>query len=206
MALLNYTTTVDAIKTAAEIEVILIRGGAKAIQKEIDNGKVISIKFIVDSPIGTIPIELPVQIAAVAEILRKQKKNNPRIKTSLDQAERTAWRCLKDWVEAQMALIQIGMASMDQIFLPYVINKGGKTLYDTVREHGYLLERGNDGDDNCDCCPLVWPDDVKCDDMKDGTAAFSLYEEWVIEPDLQFKSKLAAQIRDLPVRDGVECE
>lgn len=145
MALLNYTTTVDAIKTAGEIEVILIKGGAKAIQKEIDNGKVISIKFIVDSPIGTIPIELPVQIAAVTEILRQQKKNNPRIKTSLDQAERTAWRCLKDWVEAQMALIQIGMASMDQIFLPYVINKGGKTLYDTVREHGYLLERGNNG-------------------------------------------------------------
>lgn len=145
MALLNYTTTVDAIKTAGEIEVILIKGGAKAIQKEIDNGKVISIKFIVDSAIGTIPIELPVQFAAVAEILRQQKKNNPRIKTSLDQAERTAWRCLKDWVDAQMALIQIGMASMDQIFLPYVINKGGKTLYDTVREHGYLLERGNNG-------------------------------------------------------------
>ena len=114
MALLNYTTTVDAIKTAGEIEVILIKGGAKAIQKEIDNGKVISIKFIVDSPIGTIPIELPVQIAAVAEILRQQKKNNPRIKTSLDQAERTAWRCLKDWVEAQMALIEIGMVSIDQ--------------------------------------------------------------------------------------------
>lgn len=55
-------------------------------------------------------------------------------------------------------------------------------------------------------CDPFWPDDVKCDDMKDGTAAFSLYEEWVIEPDLQFKSKLAAQIRDLPVRDGVECE
>lgn len=116
MALLNYTTTVDAIKTAGEIEVILIKGGAKAIQKEIDNGKVISIKFIVDSPIGTIPIELPVQIAAVAEILRQQKKNNPRIKTSLDQAERTAWRCLKDWVEAQMALIEIGMVSIDQVF------------------------------------------------------------------------------------------
>ena len=29
MALLNYTTTVDAIKTAAEIEVILIRGYTK---------------------------------------------------------------------------------------------------------------------------------------------------------------------------------
>lgn len=138
MALLNYTTTVDAIKTAGEIEVILIKGGAKAIQKEIDNGKVISIKFIVDSPIGTIPIELPVQIAAVAEILRQQKKNNPRIKTSLDQAERTAWRCLKDWVEAQMALIEIGMVSIDQVFLPYVINKEGKTLYAYAKNIGYF--------------------------------------------------------------------
>jgi hypothetical protein len=141
MALLNYTTTVDAIKTAGEIEVILIKGGAKAIQKEIDNGKVISIKFIVDSPIGTIPIELPVQIAAVAEILRQQKKNNPRIKTSLDQAERTAWRCLKDWVEAQMALIE----SIDQVFLPYVINKEGKTLYAYAKEHRLFLEGGHNG-------------------------------------------------------------
>ena len=142
MALLNYTTTVDAIKTAGEIEVILIKGGAKAI---IDNGKVISIKFIVDSPIGTIPIELPVQIAAVAEILRQQKKNNPRIKTSLDQAERTAWRCLKDWVEAQMALIEIGMVSIDQVFLPYVINKEGKTLYAYAKEHRLFLEGGHNG-------------------------------------------------------------
>ena len=145
MALLNYTTTVDAIKTAGEIEDILIKGGAKAIQKEIDNGKVISIKFIVDSPIGTIPIELPVQIAAVAEILRQQKKNNPRIKTSLDQAERTAWRCLKDWVEAQMALIEIGMVSIDQVFLPYVINKEGKTLYAYAKEHRLFLEGGHNG-------------------------------------------------------------
>lgn len=145
MALLNYTTTVDAIKTAAEIEVILIRGGAKAIQKEIDNGKVISIKFIVDSPIGTIPIELPVQIAAVAEILRKQKKNNPRIKTSLEQAERTAWRCLKDWVEAQMALIEIGMVSIDQVFLPYIVNREGKTLYAYAKEHRLFLEGGYNG-------------------------------------------------------------
>lgn len=145
MALLNYTTTVDAIKTAAEIEVILIRGGAKAIQKEIDNGKVISIKFIVDSPIGTIPIELPVQIAAVAEILLKQKKNNPRIKTSLDQAERTAWRCLKDWVEAQMALIEIGMVSIDQVFLPYIVNREGKTLYAYAKEHRLFLEGGYNG-------------------------------------------------------------
>lgn len=33
----------------------------------------------------------------------------------------------------------------------------------------------------------------------------TLYENWGKEINLQLKSKLAAQIRDLPVRDGVEC-
>lgn len=34
----------------------------------------------------------------------------------------------------------------------------------------------------------------------------SLYAKWINETNLQLKSKLADQIRDLPVRDGVECE
>lgn len=62
----------------------------------------------------------------------------------------------------------------------------------------------NDGDDYCIryCyrCPLVWPYDIKC-----GESILSLYQGWTSEPPiLQLKSKLAAQIRDLPVRDGVE--
>ena len=102
-------------------------------------------KFLVYTAIGEIPIALPVNVEAVQKILSAQKKRNSNVKATSEQAERTAWKCLKDWVDAQMALIQIGMVSIDQIFLPYVINKGGKTLYDTVREHGYLLERGNNG-------------------------------------------------------------
>ena len=61
MALLNYTTTVDAIKTAGEIEVILIKGGAKAIQKEIDNGKVISSKFRTSSNLFQVHCPLFIQ-------------------------------------------------------------------------------------------------------------------------------------------------
>ena len=62
----------------------------------------------------------------------------------------------------------------------------------------YDLEN-SDGD--CSCCPLVYPNDIKC-----GESILSLYQGWVSEPPiLQLKSKLAAQIRDLPVRDGVEC-
>lgn len=139
----NYTSMANPLKTAAEIEATLIINGAKSIQKDCAGGKIIALKFLVDTAIGEIPIALPVNVEAVQKILSAQKKRNSNVKATAEQAERTAWKCLKDWVDAQMALIQIGMASMDQIFLPYVINKGGKTLYDTVREHGYLLERGN---------------------------------------------------------------
>ena len=40
------------------------------------------------------------------------------------QAIRTSWRTLKDWVEAQMALLETGMVTMDEIFLPYMLSGG----------------------------------------------------------------------------------
>lgn len=113
----------NPLKTAAEIEATLIINGAKSIQKDCDGGKIIALKFLVDTAIGEIPIALPVNVEAVQKILSAQKKRNSNVKATSEQAERTAWKCLKDWVEAQMALIEIGMVSIDQVFLPYVINK-----------------------------------------------------------------------------------
>ena len=47
------------------------------------------------------------------------------------QAIRTSWRILKDWVEAQMALLETGMVTMDEIFLPYMFSRG-QTLYQAL--------------------------------------------------------------------------
>ena len=47
------------------------------------------------------------------------------------QAIRTSWRILKDWVEAQMALLETGMVTMDEIFLPYMLS-GGQTFYQAL--------------------------------------------------------------------------
>ena len=47
------------------------------------------------------------------------------------QATRTSWRILKDWVEAQMALLETGMVTMDEIFLPYMLS-GGQTFYQAL--------------------------------------------------------------------------
>ena len=145
MPIKNYTSTQNPLKTASEIESLLILNGAKSIQKDISGGKITAIKFLVDTAIGEVPISLPVRVSAAYEILKQQKKKNPRIKADPEQAERTAWKCLKDWVDAQMALIQLGLANMDEVFMPYITDRNGNTLYEIAKERRFLLEGGNRG-------------------------------------------------------------
>ena len=45
------------------------------------------------------------------------------------QAEKIAWRILKDWVKAQIALIESGQAELAQIFMPYAKDVNGQTLF-----------------------------------------------------------------------------
>lgn len=141
-ALKNYTTKIDPMRTAAEIDYILASNGATAIQKDITNGQITALRFTVQTSLGLIPIQLPVNVEAVQQILKKMREQKVRanIDYSKEQAARVAWRCLKSWVEAQMALIQIGMATMDQVFLPYVLNGDEKTLYEVARDSKFLLK------------------------------------------------------------------
>lgn len=69
----NYTSMANPLKTVAEIEATLITNGAKSIQKDCAGGKIIALKFLVDTAIGEIPIALPVNVEAVQKILSAQK-------------------------------------------------------------------------------------------------------------------------------------
>lgn len=142
MAILNYTTTIDAFKTVSEIEYILIKHGAKSIMKNYDGGTVTGLSFLIDTGVQQIPIRLPAKIDNCLNVLRKEKKENPRkqIKDTREQAERVAWRILKDWVEAQMALMDIEMVRFEEIFLPYIETNTGQTLYERLEEKQFLLE------------------------------------------------------------------
>ena len=50
------------------------------------------------------------------------------------QATRTAWRIVKDWVEAHIALVETQMVTAPQVFLPYAVMRDGRTL----SEHPHL--------------------------------------------------------------------
>ncbi len=142
MAILNYTTTVDAYKTVSEIEYILVKHKAKSIMKNYDGETITGLSFLIDTGSQQLPVILPVKIDECLKVLKKEKRENPRkqIKDTREQAERVAWRILKDWVEAQMALLDIEMVRFEEIFLPYIETEGGKTIYQRLKEKQFLLE------------------------------------------------------------------
>lgn len=139
MPILNYSTKISPIITAAEIEETLVRHGARAVLKNFGaNGQIESMSFQVQTAYGLVPIKMPIRAASVLEVLKKEKKKNSRIKADAEQAERVAWRILKDWVEAQMALIEVGMVQIQEVFLPY-ITVGEQTVYQALEGRRFML-------------------------------------------------------------------
>ncbi len=142
MAILNYTTTVDSFKTVSEIEYILMKHKAKSIMKNYDGESITGLSFLIDTGFQQVPVKLPVKVDECLKVLKKEKRENPRkqIKDTREQAERVAWRILKDWVEAQMALLDIEMVRFEEIFLPYIETKNGQTIYERLEGEQFLLE------------------------------------------------------------------
>ena len=55
------------------------------------------------------------------------------------QARRTAWANIRDWLDAQMALIETGQVKLEEVFLPYMTDTTGKTLYERIQERNFKL-------------------------------------------------------------------
>lgn len=147
MAILNYTTEVSTAKSIGEITTLLTRAKAQAILSEFDGaGRLMAISFRVMTAYGVMSFRLPANVDKVFAVLNREKIG-PRYKNR-DQAERVAWRIIKDWLEAQLALIQVDLVTMEQVFLPYVQNNEGVTLYESLKErnfHGLALPAPKSG-------------------------------------------------------------
>lgn len=136
MPLLNYTTKVDVYTTLGAIQGQLVKHGARKIMQDYDEaGRISALSFLIDTPTGARGIRLPANVEAVHKVLEKQK-----VRCDREQAERVAWRIVKDWVEAQMAILESEMVQLDEIFLPYMIGAGGQTLFEAYRKNQLLLE------------------------------------------------------------------
>lgn len=140
--ILNYTTIIDTEQTIGEIQKMLSKHGVTAMMTEYEGSQVSAVSFRMNIDGKQMGFKLPCNWRAVREVFKDQGITYVKHKDkSLDnQSIRTAWRVIKDWIEAQLALVEINMVTIPQIFLPYAIMKDGRTLAEHVQsDPGFLL-------------------------------------------------------------------
>jgi hypothetical protein len=139
----NYTTDIPVEKTIAEIQQLLVQNGARGIALEYDErGAIKDIFFKVIVNKQELPFRLPAKAERVYQALWGEKLAWEHTRYGEGwraQAERIAWRICKTWLEAQITLITLEQAKIEEVFLPYLILPGDKTLFETMERNQFML-------------------------------------------------------------------
>jgi hypothetical protein len=164
MFLKNYTSDVPVHQTIYRIEQVLIKCGVQGITKEYGGGmqvaEVTAVTFHIPMEGRELTVRLPADVDRALEALwldyadgekltddgaRLQWSKKKKVRADfVEQAKRTAWKIIQDWVEVQMSMIQLKQAETLQVFLPYVYDRSLKsTVYDRVKAQGYRALIGN---------------------------------------------------------------
>ena len=139
----NYTSEVPAVRSIQRIEDMLITNGARQVLKDFDpdTRQLSGLAFIIPVNGTDVPFRLPARIDRVEAILRSQRRRPPtetQARTIREQAQRTAWKILCDWVDAQMALVQLQQVDVCEVFLAYVYDvRKQQTYYERIAAGGF---------------------------------------------------------------------
>lgn len=144
----NYTS--NSKQTFDKIQKILIDHKAKSIMFEYDeNGKIKTLNFLINVNGVDVSFQLPARVDKVEQLFYKNKKRrydwqqpSPLTDSEKDQAYRTAWANIRDWLDAQMALIDTEQVKLEEVFLPYA-KTNGKTFFEVMESKSFNLELGN---------------------------------------------------------------
>lgn len=143
MALKNYTTSISVEKTIGEIEIILSKHGASHIFKMYDKGipKALAFKMMVKEQ--EIAFKLPMEEEKILIVFKNavhRGELQKRYFNDIEQARKTGWRIIKDWVDSQMALLEINLVKFEEIFLPYMYDVNtDETLFQKLEKKNFNL-------------------------------------------------------------------
>lgn len=134
MPIKNYTTNIDSFRSIGEIQGALASHGISQIMIDYADGCPVGISFALQTARGFFGFKLPANIEGVRCAFEKE-----HVRATAGQAERTAWRNIRDWVLAQMAIIDAGMVQTEEVFFPYIVDKSGTTVFDAFQQGRLLL-------------------------------------------------------------------
>ena len=127
------TTDVAASRSAAEITAALVAAGATQIATEYEKGKIKSLRWMMNIEGRQELFDMPARVEPIYKIIKDRNRNtwltDKQKQAMQEKAERIAWRQLLRWIQAQMAMIECGMAKPAEVFFAYVMTPNGETIY-----------------------------------------------------------------------------
>ena len=117
------------------IEDQLVKRGAKNILKLYDKQRLTGVAFIIDINGKEFPFRLPARIdrieARFRSLIKKPRKGT--LDKITEQAERTAWKILSDWVE-------LDQAELLEVFMPYIYDhQKEQTFFEKMKGSGFAM-------------------------------------------------------------------
>jgi len=137
------STSIDPEKTVGEIMSLLSRHHISKIVSSYEEGQIAGLMFSISFQETEIPFKLPVRWEPVLTAMKKDKQTPNHLCTE-KQARRVAWRLILRWIESQLAMAEIGMADIKEVFMPYLYDvKEQKTWYEIAEASKWpMLTKG----------------------------------------------------------------
>ena len=144
-------------KIFSELQKTLGEHGAKQVMLDYaENGTVEALSFIILVSGRKLAVRLPARVEKALAVLKKQYQQgllrDDRVraiyrrgneKEMQEQAYRVAWKNILEWTQAQMALLEIEMAKLEEIFLPFIATPTGETFFEATQRKNFQLESDN---------------------------------------------------------------
>lgn len=140
MNIKNYTSQTPVANSLQRIENLLAVAGAINVSKFYDNGVPVGIMFQIMQNNVPYVFKLPTRLDPIEKILKSKVKRPGKntYENIRQQAARTSWKLLSEWVEIQLSFIQMEQAEVLEVFLPYTYNpRSDKTLFETYKGNGF---------------------------------------------------------------------
>lgn len=145
----NYTSSVPVERSVAFIEAKLSAFGANQILKKYDpkTRRLAALCFILDLSGREVPFKLPARIPQVEKRMLDERMRSRRSPTPLnddararllEQAERTAWKILAEWVDMQLTLIELDQVKFIEMFMAFVYDpEKDQTYFERLDSTGF---------------------------------------------------------------------
>jgi hypothetical protein len=134
-----YTTSVDAGKTAREMQQVLARADASRVAMDYGaEGHPIAVQFVLELDGRPLPFRIQPDVAGMKRALNEDEDTPGDF--DVKQARRVAWRIWKEWLNSVLAFRKTRQAQLDQLLLGFGLTPDGRTVHERLLDDKRLLD------------------------------------------------------------------